>query len=209
LSAPEVRAVGHSIQQFQLGEYARGRGLRRRAASDPLLGSDRWFLEALDLFIAEEQGHSGMLGRFLDREGIPRLTDNWLDGAFRGLRKLAGLEVCVTVLVTAEILAVPFYQALRDATRSPLLRNICTRILRDEAAHLKYQALTIALVRRRASKLGRRVRRFCHWTLLHGTALLVWQQHRRVFSAAGWSFSHFSRGARQWFGFLQNSIDVF
>ena len=126
----------------------RGRGFVRRAASHPVLATDSCFVPALQLFIAEEQEHSGILGRFLDREGIPRLTNHWLDEIFRRLRKLAGLEACATVLVTAEVLAIPFYQALRDATGSPLLRAICVRILCDEAAHLNYQALTLGLVRR-------------------------------------------------------------
>src|SRR5436190_17873728 len=64
LSPTELRVVGRSIQQFQLGEWARGRGLKRRAASHPVLGADASFLPALELFIAEEQGHSAILGRF-------------------------------------------------------------------------------------------------------------------------------------------------
>ena len=112
----------------------------------------------MKLFIAEEQNHSGILGRFLDREGIPRLTNDWVDGAFRRLRKLAGLDICAMTLVTAEVLAIPFYQALRDATRSALLRSICVRILCDEAAHLNYQALTIGLVRRPLGERARAVR---------------------------------------------------
>jgi hypothetical protein len=147
-----------------------------------------------------------MLGRFLDRERIPRLAYNWADGVFRRLRKLAGLDVCVTVLVTAELLAMPFYQALRDATRSPLLRSICARILCDEAAHLKYQALTLGLLRRRLSSSGRAIQSLCHWTLFHGTALLVWQQHRKVFGAAGWGFPRFWNAGRHWFGFLKLRI---
>jgi len=113
--------VAGPIQQFQLGEFARGRGFRRRAATSPIF-ADPCFLEALDLFIAEEQDHSEILGRFLDREGIPRLEHHWLDRIFRRLRKLAGLELCSMVLVTAEVLAIPFYQALRDATQATGLK---------------------------------------------------------------------------------------
>ena len=90
--------VARSIQQFQLGEWARGRGLWRRASAHPILGNDPSFLPALELFIAEEQNHSRMLGKFLYRKGIPRLNRHWLDGIFRRLRKLAGLEACVAVL---------------------------------------------------------------------------------------------------------------
>src|SRR5207249_3559470 len=124
-------------------------------------------------------------------ERIPRLSSHWIDGIFRRLRKLAGLEVCAMVLVTAEVLAIPFYQALRDATRSRLLRSICVRILCDEAAHLDYQALTLGLIRRPLGEKARSARSVCHSALFHGTAFLLWQQHRKVFRAAGWDFRRF------------------
>ena len=88
LTAGERRLVSRSIQQFQLGEWARGQGFRRRACLYPGFAADPWFLPALDLFIAEEQGHSSTLGRFLDHERIPRLAAHWLDRVFRRLRKL-------------------------------------------------------------------------------------------------------------------------
>ena len=175
----------------------------RRAAAHPVFLADRWFLRTLQLFIAEEQGHSAMLGRFLDREGIPRLTAHWIDGVFRRLRKLAGLEICVMTLVTAEVLAIPFYRALRDATCSPLLRAICVRILCDEAAHLNYQALTVGLIRRPLSERARAIRSFFHRTLFRGTALLLWQQHRAVFRAAGWNFRRFWDDSRRGFAHLE------
>jgi hypothetical protein len=150
--------------------------------------------------------HSRILGRFLDRESLPRLTNDWLDRIFRRLRKLAGLEVCATVLVTAEVLAIPFYQALRDATRSHLLRSICVRILSDEAAHLNYQALTLGLVRRPLGNQARVIHSLCHSMLFHCTALLLWEQHHRVFRAAGWNFRRFWNDARRGFALLQLRI---
>lgn len=206
LGAAERRLVARSIQQFQLGEWARGRGLVRRASSHAVFATDSWFLPALQLFIAEEQGHSNILGRFLDLEGIPRLTNHWLDRIFRRLRKLAGLEVCATVLVTAEVLAIPFYQALRDATRSHLLRSICMRILSDEAAHLNYQALTLGLIRRPLGERAWVIRSLCHSMLFHCTALLLWQQHYRLFRAAGWDSRRFWEEARRQFKRLQQQI---
>jgi hypothetical protein len=203
LRPAEIGIVARSMQQFQLGEWARGRGLRRRAAAYPALAADPWFLPALELFIAEEQRHSGILGRFLDREGIPRLKSHWVDGVFRRLRKLAGLEISAIVLSTAEVLAIPYYQALRDATRSPLLRAICIRILCDEAAHLEYQALTLGLIRRRAPGRSRQASALCHAALFGATAVLLWQQHRKVFRAAGWDFRAFWSDARRVFARLQ------
>jgi hypothetical protein len=206
LTAVERRIVARSIQQFQLGEWARGRGLMRRASAHPVLARDTWWLPALQLFIAEEQEHSNMLGRYLDREQIPRLEAHWIDGVFRRLRKLACLEVCTTVLVTAETLAIPFYQALRDATHSPLLRAICVRILSDEGAHLKFQALTLGLIRRSLSGRARTVRSLGHALMFHGTAVVVWQQHRRVFHAANWNFRRFWNEARREFAHLGRQI---
>jgi hypothetical protein len=206
LTAAERRLVARSIQQFQLGEWARGRGLMCRAAAHPALAADLAFLPALQLFIAEEQEHSHLLGRFLDREHIPRLQAHWIDGVFRRLRKLAGMELCAMVLVTAETLAIPFYQALRDATHSTLLRAMCVRILCDEAAHLRFQALTLGLIRRSLSKRARAVRALAHSALFHGTALLLWQQHRRVFCAAAWTFHRFWNEAGREFALLEHHI---
>jgi len=123
------------------------------------------------------------------------------------MRKLAGLEVCVTVLVTAEILAVPFYHALRDSTRSPLLHSICERILRDEAAHLSYQALTLKLIRRPLGKRVLVVRLLCHSVLFYGTAFLVWRQHRKVFCAAAWGFHRYWSQARLGFARFQKHME--
>ncbi len=206
LCARERRAVVRSIQQFQVGEWARGRGLVRRASSHPIISSDRWFLASLELFISEEQHHSSMLGCFLDHQRIPKLGSHWVNRVFRRLRKLAGLEVCVMVLVTAEVLAVPFYSALRDATRSRLLRSICARILHDEAAHLNYQALTLGLIRRSRGSRAGIVCSYCHPILFHCTALVLWQQHHRVFHAAGWDFYRFWNQARRVFVRLQRQV---
>lgn len=206
LSIAERRLVARSIQQFQLGEWARGRGLVRRASAHSVFAADSRFLPSLELFIAEEQGHSRVLGQFLDREGIPRLTSHWLDRIFRRLRKLAGLEACATVLVTAEVLAIPFYQALRDATRSPLLRSICVRILCDEAAHLNYQALTLGLIHRPLSRRARAIRSRLHSVLFQCTAALLWQQHHKLFRVAGWDSHRFWREARRLFERLQLRI---
>jgi hypothetical protein len=161
---------------------------------------------SLQLFIAEEQRHSSLLGKFLDREQIPRLTNHWLDKVFRRLRKLAGMEICAAVLVTAEVLAMSYYQALRDATSSPLLKAICARILSDEQAHLRFQALTLGLIRGQFSRRSCATRSLCHSVFLRGTSLVLWQQHRAVFRAAGWNYQRFTSDYCRWFAFLQKRI---
>jgi hypothetical protein len=53
LREAERRLVARPIQQFQLGEWARGRGLLRRASAHSVFANDTRFVPALELFIAE------------------------------------------------------------------------------------------------------------------------------------------------------------
>jgi hypothetical protein len=184
LSAEERDAVRSSVPQFQLGEGSDGAGLLRRGEFDARCRGDAWFVPTLRLFIAEEQRHSAWLGRFLDRELIPRLKTHWVDQVFRGLRKLAGLELCLTVLSTAECIAVPYYRALHDATTSDLLRKICKRILWEEAAHLEYQAANLLMLSRSLPRWRRPLIHTLHAALLAATCAVVWREHSRVFRAA-------------------------
>jgi len=149
------------------------------------------FAAALDIFIKEEQQHSRYLSAFMESQSIPLLEKHWLDTVFRRQRGLAGLELSLTVLVTAELIAVPYYRALRGATGSPILKLICTRILEDEASHLKFQAFMLARVPVARPAALRRTLGELHWLFLLGTIVVVWFEHREVFQAAGYNFRRF------------------
>jgi hypothetical protein len=199
LTAQERACVGASVQQFQLGEGSAGAGFLRRGAVFARRIGDSDFVPALELFIQEEQRHSGWLGRFLDLEGIPRIQKHWVDGVFRRLRSLAGLELCVAVLVAAEAIAVPYYRALRGATKSPLLRAICNHILHDEEAHLGYQGRTLLLMG------PGNVKRWAQRAFLCVTIGLVWVEHRSVFAAGGYEFGRFFRETFEAFVCVENA----
>jgi hypothetical protein len=191
LTEKERRTITPSIQQFQLGEGSRGQRLLvrgqkyGRAVNDPLFGG------ALDIFIKEEQQHSRYLAAFMESQSIPRVQKHWVDTVFRKLRGLAGLESSLTVLVTAELIAVPYYRALRGATGSPILKMICTRILEDEASHLKFQASMLARVTSAQPPAFQRALGELHRLFLLGTIPVVWMEHRAVFEAAGYGFLRF------------------
>ena len=140
LSAQERELITTSLQQFQLGEGSDGLGLLRRANEFSSRNAIDSLPEAMQRFIREEQRHSAVLGLFLDRESIPRLHRHWVDHLFRRIRNLAGFELILTVLVTAEFIAIPYYTAIHDATKSECLRKIARRILNDEVQHLEFQA---------------------------------------------------------------------
>ncbi|MEO8126278.1 MAG: ferritin-like domain-containing protein [Bryobacteraceae bacterium] len=194
LTDDEKSAVSASMQQFQLGEGSEGNAFIRRAAR---FSEDVEFIPTLRLFIQEEQRHSAGLARFLTLHGIPLLKKHWLDQIFRRIRRLAGLELIVTVLVSAEIVAVPYYRALHNATGAPLLRALCQQILQDEAAHLQYQAETLSRLRQGRSAIGRALVELLHAVLLQGTVLAVWMEHRRVLLRGGYSLAKFHRESEE------------
>jgi len=184
LSGAERFVVIESIQQFQLGENAAGRRLLEKAET-----TDPEFAQTLRLFVAEEQRHSAMLGRFLATQGAACLRRHWVHGAFRWARGFAGLELRMRVLATAEVLAIPYYMALRQATASPLLRSICGRILSEEVQHLRFQAFTFARLGSGRAAAARRIARAGHRLFLMATTLLVWVEHQRVFRAGGYTLA--------------------
>ena len=188
LTPKELQTITKSIQQFQLGEGSRGRRLLERGKKFGRLAGDPYFAEALELFIKEEQQHSRYLDAFMESQGIPPVSRHWSDTTFRRLRGLAGLEMSLTVLVTAEIMAVPYYRALRCATGSAILKMICSRILEDEANHLKYQASILARLSIRRAPIVRHALRELHQFFLLGTLVVVWKEHRDVLEAGGYDF---------------------
>jgi len=181
LTPEELAAVTKSIQQFQLGEGSKGQRLLDRGKAFGNKVNDPCFVGALELFIKEEQQHSEYLARFMQSQNIPLISHHWVDTIFRKLRGLAGLELSLTILVTAEFIAVPYYRALREATDSLTLRNICTRILEDETAHLRFQASMLARVASDRQPIWKRAISQLHWVFLLGTIFVVWVGHRSVF----------------------------
>jgi hypothetical protein len=206
LSREESRCIQSSIQQFQLGEGSSGRRLLQRGREFANAAGDPDFLEALALFVKEEQRHSGYLLRFMQREGIPASCSHWVDTVFRRLRVLAGLELSLRVLVSAEIIAIPYYRALGAATQSPLLQAICGRIPRDEAAHLRFQASMLSRLAANRPLIADRIVSAIHRLFLRLTCLVVWREHGRVFRAAGYARGGFLAEALWEFDRLDNAV---
>jgi hypothetical protein len=206
LSREESRCIQSSIQQFQLGEGSSGRRLLQRGREFANATANPNFLEALALFVKEEQRHSGYLLRFMQREAIPATSSHWVDTVFRRLRVLAGLELSLRVLVSAEIIAIPYYRALGAATRSPLLQAICARILQDEAAHLHFQASMLSRISAARSFFADRIVSALHRIFLFITCQVVWREHSSVFRAAAYAPGGFLAEAFWEFDRLDNAI---
>src|SRR5258705_6635580 len=119
LTGKEKEIITSSIQQFQRGEYSEGKHFLQFAKSM----KNESYVETVKIFIKEEQDHAAVLGKFMDAQHMEKLRSDWLDNTFRWLRNLAGLEGTITVLLTAEIISMVYYTALKLATTSVLLRQ--------------------------------------------------------------------------------------
>ncbi len=183
LCAADRDLLAQSLPHFQLGEGSDGQGLRRRALQQGASGLP----SAIDLFIEEEQRHSAVLGRLMDQEEIPRLRRHWVDGAFRRIRSLAGFELMIAVLCSAECIAVPYYTALMEATAHPLVTAIARRILRDEAFHLEFQAENVALCAASRSEWGKLSTAAYQLAFVGAAATLVYCLYRPLFRRANMS----------------------
>lgn len=189
LNPTERRAISQSMAIFQLGESSEGLYFKAAGARYAETHDDSVYPEALDLFIAEENRHAAYLGRFMRRHGIAFKEHEWTDSVFRWVRRLAGLEISVSVLITAELVATVYYRGLREATRSVCLKQICNQILKDEDEHLLFQAGVLGKMRRGHGPVRRALTRTLSRVFMAGTLIVVWTSvHRRVLKAGGIPF---------------------
>jgi len=192
LTPREREAVMDSLRMFELGEKSLGRTFLRLARAYSSR-HDKDYLTAVKLFIREEQRHSRTLRRFLIRSGETLYATHWVDSAFRRLRRSLDIEIEIMVLVTAEIIAIVYYKAVRACTRSRILCRICDQILRDETQHLNFQASSLSKFRMVNHPMRIAITTRIHPILLLETCFIVWIFHWKVFAASGYSLPRFLR----------------
>jgi hypothetical protein len=193
ISNRERQAVMKSLQAFQLGESSEGFHLYHCAEHYAEATGDVEYVDAITLFIREEQRHAKYLATFMNAADIPLARHMFIDSVFRKLRKLAGLECSVSVLIIAEIIAKVFYRALRNATECEFLKAICGQILSDEKMHVEFQAERLAILRRHRHHAVVACTNVIHRTLFAGTVLAVWMKCRRTLLAGDYTFTGFFR----------------
>lgn len=195
LTPDEKAAIAQSLKEFQAGENSEGKHLFRYAQTYAERTGDLEYVPVIRLFIAEEQRHARDLGKFLRLNDIPLVATTFTDRVFRKLRHLfGGLEISISVLITAEIIAKVYYAVLREATQSVILRRLCDQILSDELRHVQFQAEQLAKLRKDRGRFGRAVTMGLQRFLYLGTTLVVWLFHRKAIrrgalSLRGWSAS--------------------
>jgi hypothetical protein len=196
VTADELASIADSLRAWQLGETSDGSHLLAAAADYAATVGDPDFLDAIRLFIEEEQRHGADLGRFLDLAGVPRAGCDWGDALFRFARYLVPrMEVWATPVVMVETHALLYYAAVRRATGSAVLRRVCEQILADEVPHVRFQCERLAVLHRGRCCVLRAVTMAAHRAFFAAITLAVWVGHRRALRAGGYSFGRFWRAA--------------
>jgi hypothetical protein len=193
LSDEEHERIRDSIATFQLGEQSEGRTLQRFADEFGARHGIAEIPKVTALFIREEQHHAAQLREFMLAHGIPLKRKNWTDSVFRHVRRLAGFEAAVAVLVTAEMIGFVYYRALARNTRNAYLKTICRQMCADEAIHLRYEAELLRTLRGTRPAWKRAMVEWAHRTFLSVTARVVYREHRDVLAYAGLDATRFRR----------------
>lgn len=180
-----------SIQAFQKGEGSDGRFLRAAVAAFCEKHDLPDYEKTMELFVREENWHSAYLKQYMAYYKTVELPRSFLDLIFRRLRRFGGLRCEVTVLVTAEIIALTYYSALEHCTDSKVLKSICCQMLQDEAPHIVFQSRTLSWFRNGF------MTNFLRKLLMDLTCFWVWGAFHKVYRKGGYSFSRFWRENRE------------
>lgn len=182
----ELRRIRYGLRAWQKGETSEGDNLKTAAWHFAVKTGDPDYYTAITLFIKEEQKHGANLGRYIDLIGEKRLRFDWGDHLFRKIRGLnRSMEVWTLTVIVVELAAQVFYRALKSATGCPLLKQVCTDILIDEAYHISFQQERLWQINRRRNFAGRSVAALVYYAFGIVVSRVIWMAHARAFKAGG------------------------
>ena len=194
ITKEEKESILYSLKAWQLGETSDGSHLLSAASKHAKKFNDLEYIEAVKLFIKEEQKHGVNLGQYIDLIGEERTKKDWGDYLFRKIRYLnTNMELWTITVIIVESAAQIFYQALSDATSCELLKSICNDILIDEAHHIKFQNDRLLKIFQNKSTYGKALSLGFYGVLFFGTIHAVWFGHNKAFKAGGVSKKEFMR----------------
>lgn len=197
ITPEEIQTILPSLQAWQLGETSEGRNLIIASTKYARVTGDKDYVDAVRLFIKEEQKHGGNLGRYLQLINQPLIEKDWGDSLFRKVRYMnSSMEAWTLSVIVVESTAQIFYQALKDATKCTLLKQICTDILIDEAYHITFQTERLAVIFDNKPAFEKAIRRWFYKLFFYFTSTLVWFAHRQLFKAGGNTFKSYMRKMR-------------
>jgi hypothetical protein len=193
LTPDERRLIASSIATFQLGEQSEGGKLLRAAQRFAHRRGIPTLVRIVDLFIREEQRHAALLRTFMEDHQIPLKRTDWTDRVFRLVRGLAGLELYLYILISAELIGIVYYRALEAATDCQRLTVLCRSLVSDELAHVGFESQLLFTLRAGRAAPVQALMRLAHRAFFAGTAGVVWLTHRSVLRRGGYGAGRFLR----------------
>ena len=197
LSEKVKKLVFPSIQAFQKGEGSDGTFLMQTVDHYVRAGGPTTYKQAMHLFVKEENWHSAYLKAYMDYYGIKKAKKSAFDTIFRKARHLGGLKCEVTILVTAEMIALTYYDALSRCTDSKVLKQICKQMLDDELPHIMFQSYTLSRLKPNRSDI------LLRFLIMNLTLLFVWGAFHKVYQMGGYRFTRFMKENN---GYLRQSV---
>ncbi|WP_131536799.1 ferritin-like domain-containing protein [Pedobacter nototheniae] len=189
LTDVERKNILKSLQAWQLGETSEGEHLLHASKKYAATIGDNEYPNAVKLFIKEEQKHGNNLGQYLDLIKEPRIKKDWGDTLFRKIRYYnTNMELWTIAVITVESAAQIFYQALKDATNCTLLKQICTDILIDEAAHITFQKERLYIIFNNKTAFSKWLAYYAYSFFYICTSIVVWFGHKKLFKAGKLNF---------------------
>ena len=202
LSAEVRKLIFPSIAAFCMGEHSDGKHLLSAADKFAVRTGETEYPVAMTWFVKEENYHSSYLAQYMNYHKEPLKKKNPLDFIFRRLRQVGGIFSEVSVLVTAEIIALSYYSALGAVARqigSKALSDICAQMLHDELPHVIFQSYTLAHL---PDTCGTR---FFRIFFMEAVTIAVWMAYGELLKAGGCGFQHF---LRENLGYLRQSFEI-
>lgn len=182
----EKENILYSLKAWQLGETSEGKHLLAASIKYADKIGDTEYVDAVKLFIKEEQKHGNNLGLYIDTIGEQRVKKDWGDTLFRKVRYLnTSMELWTIAVIIVESAAQIFYQALHDATCCKLLKSICNDIIIDEAHHIKFQNERMYIIFQQKNFYNKAFSLLCYSLLFFGTIHAIWLGHGKAFKAGG------------------------
>lgn len=188
-----------SIRAFQKGEGSDGVYLMQTVEAFAERHKVPEYKEAMRWFVREENRHSAYLKKYMDFHHVQAKKRSFLDRVFRELRRLGGVRCEVTVLVTAEMIALTYYDALSQNTDSAALKSICAQMMHDEIPHVMFQSYTLSHFK---NSLPDKLMRII---LMETTLLFVWGVFQNVYRAGGYDFCMY---LKENMGYLRQSLEL-
>jgi hypothetical protein len=193
LRPDDPKLIASSIATFQLGEQSEGRTLLRAAERFARANKSPHLVRIIELLIREEQRHASLLRAFMQDHRMPLKRTDWTDRVFRHVRRLAGLELYLCVLISAELIGNVYYRALESVTDCERLQVLCRSIVSDELAHVGFESQLLFSLRAGHAAPLRASIRAAHRIFFATTATVVWLTHRSVLRRAGHGARSFLR----------------